>query len=33
MNKQSVHETGGNLEDREENWPMNIFLGVCDKTL
>jgi hypothetical protein len=33
MNKQSVDEKGGNLEDREENWAMKIFFGVCDKTL
>jgi len=33
MNKQSVDEIGGTLEYREENWEMNIFLGVCDKTL
>jgi hypothetical protein len=33
MNKQSVDETGGNLEDRVENWALNFFLGVRDKTL
>lgn len=33
MNKRYVDETGGNLEEREGNWAMNIFLGVCDKTL
>ena len=33
MNKQTVDEAGGNLEEREENWAMNIFLGVCDNTL
>jgi hypothetical protein len=30
-NKHSAGVTGGNLKDREENWAMNIFRGVCDK--
>jgi len=33
VNRQSVDETSDNLEDREENCAMTIFLGVCDKTL
>jgi hypothetical protein len=30
MNMQSVDETDGHLEDKEENWAMNIFLGACN---
>jgi hypothetical protein len=33
MNTQYVDETGGHLEDEEENWAMNVFLGSCDKTV
>ena len=31
MNAKSVGETGGRLGDGEENWTIDIFLGLCGK--